>query len=394
METRTDLEVADIFRQYFDDYNKKYKTPVHIERIVNDIVTCRTAALGGHVEICEDCGHLQISYNSCRNRHCPKCQFIKKEKWVLDKQKDVLPVQYFHVVFTVPDKLNLLMYRNKKVLYSLLMRCSGKTITELGKEPRFFNARTGAICVLHTWGQKLELHPHVHAIVPGGGLSFDKKSWNPCKDGYFLPVKVLSKRFRRIFLDGIKKLYIENRLYLDGSELVKLKEKKAFQNLIDDLYETDWVVYAKLPFRNVQTVISYLSRYTHRIAISNYRLIKVENDRVYFKYRDYKDKNLQKVMSLHAVEFIRRFLLHILPHRFVRIRYVGLLSNRTREENIRICRMILGVKPEDFPDRPEYSDFAEFLLDVFGFDVKKCPKCNGKLIFKNGIPITKSIRAP
>lgn len=394
METRTDLEVADILRQYFDDYKKKYKTPVHIKRIVRDIVTCRTAALGGHVEICKDCGHLQISYNSCRNRHCPKCQFIKKEKWVLDKQKDVLPVQYFHVVFTVPDKLNLLMYRNKKVLYSLLMRCSGKTITELGKEPRFFNATTGAICVLHTWGQKLELHPHVHAIVPGGGLSFDKKSWKPCRLGYYLPVKVLSKRFRRIFLDGIKKLYFENHLYLDCGDLEKLKVKTTFQNLIDDLYETDWVVYAKLPFRNVQTVISYLSRYTHRIAISNYRLIKVENDRVYFKYRDYKDKNLQKVMNLHAVEFIRRFLLHILPLRFVRIRYVGLLSNRTREENIRICRTILGVDPEDIPGKQTYSDFAEFLLDVFGFDVKKCPKCKGELVFKNGIPSTKSIRAP
>ena len=237
-------------------------------------------------------------------------------------------------------------------------------------------------------------HPHVHAIVPGGGLSFDKKSWIPCKDGYFLPVKVLSKRFRRIFLDGIRKLYIEKHLYLDCGDLKKLKEKKIFQSLIDDLYETDWVVYAKLPFRNVQTVISYLLRYTHRIAISNYRLVKLENDRVYFKYRDYKDNNLQKVMSLHAVEFIRRFLLHILPLRFVRIRYVGLLSNRTREENIRICRTILGVKPEDVPDKQTYSDFAEFLFDVFGFDVKKCPKCNGELVFKNGIPATKSIRAP
>ena len=335
-----------------------------------------------------------ISYNSCRNRHCPKCQFIKKEKWVLDKQKDVLPVEYFHVVFTVPEQLNLLIHRNKKELYALLMKSTGNTIKELGKETRFLNAETGAICVLHTWGQKLEMHPHVHAIVPGGGLSSDKKTWAACKKGYYLPVKVLSKRFRRIFLDGIKKLYLENKLFLNGGKLEKLKEVKTFRNLINDLYETDWVVYAKVPFRNVHSVINYLSRYTHRIAISNYRLIKLENDRVYFKYRDYKNNNRQKIMHLDAVEFIRRFLLHILPLRFVRIRYFGLLSNRTREENIRICRMILGVNSKDVPGRTDYSDFAEFLLDVFGFDVKKCPNCSGALVFKNGILSTKSIRAP
>lgn len=394
MKTRTDFEIADIFRQYFDDYTETYKSPEYVKKIVRDITTCRTAALGGHTDICENCGHLQISYNSCRNRHCPKCQFIKKEKWVLDKQKDVLPTQYFHVVFTVPDKLNLLMYKNRKELYNLLMRSSGKTITELGKESRFLKAKTGAICVLHTWGQKLDLHPHVHAIVPGGGLSFDKKNWTSCKKGYFLPIKVLSKRFRRLFLDGIKKLYQEDNLYLNGIDLDKLKVKDAFQSFINDLYEKDWVVYAKLPFKSVHTVINYLSRYTHRIAISNYRLIKLENDRVFFKFRDYKNSNQQKVMNLHAVEFIRRFLLHILPYRFVRIRYFGFLSNRMREENIRICRSILGVNLDNIPKKPEYSDFAEFLQDVFGFDVKKCPKCNCEFNTKSEEYETKSIRAP
>lgn len=319
MKKKPDVEAADIFKQYYDEYKTNYSVPHHSEKVIRDIISCRTAKLGGHVEVCEDCGHTQISYNSCRNRHCPKCQFVKKETWVLDKSKDVLPVEYFHVVFTLPATLNLLLYKNKKKLYSLLMKCAGKTITELGKEPRFLRCRTGAICVLHTWGQKLELHPHVHAIVPGGGLSFDKENWISCKKGYFLPVKVLSKRFRRLFLDELKHLYREKQLYLDGA-LEEYKDLKVFKRLIDDLYGTEWVVYAKRPFRNVDTVIRYLSRYTHRIAISNYRILRLENDHVFFTYRDYKDNNRKKVMRLHAVEFMRRFLLHVLPFRFVKIR--------------------------------------------------------------------------
>ena len=272
MKRKPDIEIADIFRQYFSEYKENYNVPDHIRKVVNAIISCRTARLGGHVEICEDCGHAQVSYNSCRNRHCPKCQFVKKEKWVLEKNSDVLPIEYFHLVFTVPDKLNPLVYRNTRSLYSLLMRSAGKTITELGKEPRFLEGKTGAICVLHTWGQKLELHPHAHAIAAGGALGFNKKKWISCKRGYFLPVKVLSKRFRRIFLDGLKHLYGSNQLYLEGT-LKSYKDGEIFQQLIDDLYEADWVVYAKKPFRNVNTVIQYLSRYTHRIAISNYRIL-------------------------------------------------------------------------------------------------------------------------
>ncbi len=393
MKRKPDVEAADIFKQYYDEYKTNYNVPHHSEKVIQDIISCRTAELGGHVEVCEDCGHTQISYNSCRNRHCPKCQFVKKETWVLDKSKDVLPVEYFHVVFTLPATLNLFLYENKKKLYSLLMKCAGKTITELGKEPRLLRCRTGALCVLHTWGQKLELHPHVHAIVPGGGLSIDKESWISCKKGYFLPVKVLSKRFRRLFLDGLKRLYREKQLYLEGAR-EECKKWEVFQKVLDDLYGTEWVVYAKKPFKNVDTVIRYLSRYTHRIAISNYRILKLENDLVFFTYRDYKDKNRKKVMRLHAVEFMRRFLLHVLPFRFVKIRYVGLLSNRTREENIRLCRELLGIKPEDIPPKVEYSDFAEFLLDAFGFDVRKCPHCNGTLVLKHEIPAHRFVRAP
>jgi len=393
MKRRADIEIADIFRQYFSEYTENYQVPQNIRKVVDAIISCRTAVLGGHVEICEECGHKQISYNSCRDRHCPKCQFVRKEKWVLEKDADILPIEYFHVVFTVPDKLHLLMYRNEKKLYSLLMRSVGRTITEIGEEPRFLEGKTGAICVLHTWGQKLELHPHVHTIVPGGSLSNDRKKWISCKKGYFLPVKVLSKRFRRIFLDGLKELYGNNQLYLEGTS-DRYKDGKVFQQLINELYEKDWVVYAKKPFRNVHTVIRYLSRYTHRIAISNYRILKIEDDRVFFRFRDYRDANQQKVMSLSSVEFMRRFLLHVLPFRFVKIRYVGLLSNRTREKNIRLCRELLKVKPEDVPCRQEYSDFADLLLSVFGFDVRKCPECNGRLILRRELSTQRSIRAP
>ena len=217
MKRPPDVEIADIFRQYFREYQRRYQVPEHISKVAKDLITCRTALLGGHVEICEDCGNQQISYNSCRNRHCPKCQFVNKQKWVLKNTAEVLPIEYFHVVFTIPDTLNLLMYRNGRILYSLLMGSAGRTITELGKAPKYLGGKTGSICVLHTWGQKLELHPHVHAIVAGGGISSDKKQWISCKKGYFLPVEVLSKRFRRLLLDGLKELYRDEKLYLEGS---------------------------------------------------------------------------------------------------------------------------------------------------------------------------------
>jgi hypothetical protein len=385
--------IALIFGEYPDRYKQSHKLSPYTEKIISDIIACRTAKLGGHVEVCERCGRTRIFYNSCRNRHCPKCQFIKKEKWILEKNQDVLPVEYFHIVFTVPEKLNLLMYRNSKQLYSLLLKFAGKTITGLAKEVKWLNGKTGAISVLHTWGQKLELHPHVHCIVPGGGLSMDKTKWIACKKGFFLPVKVMSKRFRRLFLDGLKQLYKNSSLYLEGS-LGKWKDSQSFQALIDELYKTGWVVYSKKPFSTVMTVIKYLARYTHRIAISNYRIVKLENDYVHFTYRDYSDHNRKKVMHLHALEFMRRFLLHILPIRFVKVRYVGLLSNRTREQNIDLCRVILKIKAEDIPVKKQYNDFAEFLLDMFGFDVKQCPVCKGRLVKRADLPIQNYIRAP
>ena len=347
--SRAKLEVADIFRQYGSEYEqRRTSVPSQHRKVIAAITSCRTARLGGHSETCEQCGYIRVSYNSCRDRHCPKCQFLKKEQWICDRNKDLLPVQYFHVVFTVPGALNLLMYRNQRTLYALLLRCAGQTIVEIGKDPRYLGARTGALCILHTWGQKLQLHPHVHAIVPGGGLNLDRSQWISCKTGYFVPGIVLSKRFRRKFLDQVKKLYLEDTFDLGGS-LQPLKDPVAFQKFIDTLYINDWNVYAKRTFPTVHNVVEYLARYTHRIAISNYRIVKLVSDRVFFSYRDTAGNNKRKVMDLPAVEFIRRFLLHVVPKRFVRIRYVGLLSNRMRVRNIELCRQLLKVKPEEVP---------------------------------------------
>lgn len=395
MMSRAEIEVADIFRQYAGQHEQDSQTPMRYQhrKVIAHIASCRTALLGGHTETCGNCGYVRISYNSCRDRHCPKCQFLKKEQWISDRNREVLPVQYFHVVFTVSDELALLMYGNQKKLYALLLRCAGQTITELGRDPTHLGARTGAICILHTWGQKLQLHPHVHTIVPGGGLSEDRTRWISCKQNYFIRVDVLSKRFRRKFIDGLKAMYGEHELYLGGT-LQTLQDAGVFQRLIDSLYATDWVVYAKPAFQSAGTVIEYLARYTHRIAISNYRILKLENDRVFFRYRDYRDDNKQKATSLPAVEFIRRFLLHVVPKRFVRIRYVGLLSNRMRTQYIQLCRELLNVKPEDAPQPIEHEGFVDFLIKLTGIDLSKCPVCSGLMITERKIQAIRFIRAP
>jgi predicted Zn-ribbon and HTH transcriptional regulator len=393
--SRPEVEVADIFRQYVSQYEQESQRPIPYQhrKVIAHITSCRTAQLGGHTETCESCGYVRISYNSCRDRHCPKCQFLKKERWINDRNREVLPVQYFHVVFTVPDELAAVIYGNQKKLYALLLRCAGQTIIELGREPKRLDARTGAICILHTWGQKLQLHPHVHTIVPGGGLSEDNTRWISCKQNYFMPVAVLSKRFRRKFIDDLKEMYGKTELYLGGA-LQTLQDPEVFQLLVDRLYATDWVVYAKPAFQTPATVIEYLARYTHRIAISNYRILKLENDRVFFRYRDYRDDNKQKITSLPAVEFIRRFLLHVVSKRFVRIRYVGLLSNRTKVQNILLCRKLLEVRPEEIPQPIEYENFSDFLFQLTGIDLTTCPVCSGPMIAGRTIQANQCIRAP
>lgn len=384
------IEAADIFREYFNEYKKNNTVTKRTLKIVHNIVSCRTKELGGHKDYCDRCGYFTISYNSCRNRHCPKCQYLKKELWILDKKKDVLPVQYFHIVFTLPSKLYSLAFKNRKIIYSLLFRAVSQTIKELGLSKKHIGAKTGAVSILHTWGQKINYHPHIHSIVPGGGFNRTNSKWIHSKKNYFINVTVMSKRFRRIFLDALKKLYAENKLFLEGN-LDRFKDRMIFQLLIDELYRVDWVCYAKKTFKKPETVIEYLARYTHRIAVSNYRIKKLSDGYVYFSYRDYKDNNRKKILKITALQFIRRFLLHTLPHRFVRIRYSGFLSNRTRAYYINLAVKLLKIKKDNLPDSKSFLSYVDIIYYLTGTDILKCPKCGNKLKTKSIMP---SIRAP
>ena len=356
-------EVADIFRAFGPSYRNAHKLPLTHLRTMHAIETCRTAYLGGHVDECEECGHIKISYNSCRNRHCPKCQFLKKEKWVEARGKELLPIEYFHVVFTLPDELNPLALRNRKVVYNILFKAASETLTDLARKR--LGVQAGFITVLHTWGQNLMDHPHLHCIVSGGGLSQGK--WISSKRRFLFPVKVMSRLFRGKFLAFLKKAYETNSLQCVGED---------FPSLLKDLYTKEWVVYAKPPFNGPETVLGYLGRYTHRIAITNHRIVGMEDGKVSFWWKDYADGNKQKVMALEPSEFIRRFLLHVLPDGFVKIRHFGFLSNRHRKECLEACRMLLGVKE---PQPALAESWQESLFRITGIDVTRCPLCEGRM---------------
>ena len=298
-----------------------------------------------------------------RQGHCPKCQFLSKEKWLLKVNRYLLPIQYFHVVFSIPDLLNPLVLRNKKVMYDILFQSSAQTLKELSEDPKYLGARIGFISILHTWGQNLMDHPHIHCIVTGGGLSAQGTQWVTSKKNFFLPVKVLSARFRNKLLTSLKKTYAANELKFPGT-IEYLNEKPHFQKLVYTLFAKEWVIYCKPSFRESKNVVEYLSRYTHRIAIGNHRIIKVENDRVFFRYKDYACNNKMKIMSVDAFEFIRRFLLHVLPDRFVKIRYYGILAQRNRKELLKECRSVLGVLPEKDNVTEIPSDWHELYLMV------------------------------
>jgi hypothetical protein len=377
------LEVADIFRSHGARYREVHghKMPLRQLRAMRAIEICRTAELGGHVDQCDHCGAVRISYNSCRNRHCPKCQCLDKERWREDRKRDVLPTKYFHLVFTLPEGLRPLALRNQKVVYSMLFRAVSESIKELTEDPKHLGVEVGFIAILHTWSQTLMDHPHLHCIVTGGGLSLDAKRWIPCKGEFFLPVTVLSRLFRGKFLAYLKEARDRGELVFPGT-MVTLKEKSAFNALLKDLYEKQWVVYCKAPFHNTETVMDYLGRYTHRVAISNERLVKLENDRVTFRYRDRNDNDTVRLMSLDASEFIRRFLLHILPHGFVKIRHYGILSNRNRKTKLALCKELLGV---DCPreHEQEKESWQEFLARITGHDPRICPHCGkGNMVLK------------
>jgi len=373
------LEVAEIFRQHGPAYRQSHRLSRNVLRVMRAIEVCRTAVLGGHKDQCDHCGHLEISYNSCRNRHCPKCQTLRKERWIEARREDLLPIEYFHVVFTIPSELNPLVSMNRKVLYDLLFRSVSETLTELANDPKHLGAEIGSISILHTWGQNLMDHPHIHCIVTGGGLSSDRSRWVSCRKGFFIPVRVMSALFRGKFLDLLKKCFKSDALVFPDP-IRHLIPSKDFERFRNQLYRKKWVVYCKPPFDGVQGVLQYLGRYTHRIAISNNRILNIRNDEVSLLWRDYADQNRQKIMTLKADEFIRRFLLHVLPSRYVRIRHCGLLANRKRKDTIALCRKILGDGKTVTQQNDRKETWQEQLFRICGIDLTLCPVCHkGKM---------------
>ena len=374
MASSSGLEVAHIFRLYGEDYRQSHRLCRPQLRAMRAIEICRTAALGGHVDECDQCGARKISYNSCRNRHCPKCQSLDKERWLEKRCGELLPVPYFHVVFTVPQELNLLALANPRWFYDLLFDSASKTLLEIAADPKHLGARIGVLAVLHTWSQTLELHPHLHCIVPGGGLSLDGQRWVPSRPDYFLPVQVLARLFRGKFLAGVKAAFQAGRLNLPNA----LQDPASFQALLDRLYGKAWVVYSKPPFGSPEQVLAYLARYTHRVAISNPRLVRLENGRVTFTYKDYTQGGRVREMTLPASEFIRRFLLHVLPEGFVRIRYYGLLANRDRQRTLARCRELLALTTSAEPSKdeaPAREGWQARLGRLTGQDPTLCPQC-------------------
>lgn len=357
-------EVSDIFRRF-----GHLLKPLEVgqAKVVSDIVKCRTQELGGHRLSCDDCDFEEYSYNSCRNRHCPKCQFLAQKRWIEARAAELLPVQYFHCVFSIPHVLNPLIWINKKITYDILFKSMSETLKEVAEKR--LKAHIGFTAVLHTWGQTLTDHAHIHAIVPGGGINFDGSKWISAKQNYFLPGKILAKVFQGKFLNYFEQAYPKLNLVGRGA---KYKNKQAFKSLLIEAAKTDWVVFAKAPFAGPKQVIEYLGNYTHRIAISNHRIKAIEQNQVTFSYKDRSDNNKPKLMTLDAAEFMRRFLLHVLPRKFVRMRHFGLLGSRDKQKKIDLARELLKAgKIEKIKD----ENWQAFLLRVTGHDVTLCPVC-------------------
>jgi hypothetical protein len=365
------LEVADIFRRYGPEFLEQSGGRLSREqrRVLRDVSQCRTAALGGHVSECDCCRHREIAYNSCRNRHCPKCQAAARAEWLTQRETELLPVPYFHVVFTLPAELGPLALQNKRVLYGLLFRAASETLQAVAADPQHLGARIGCLAVLHTWGQNLMHHPHLHCVIPGGGLSADGSRWVACRPNFFLPVRVLSRVFRGKFIAHLKQAYAGGEVSFHG-RLRHLSQPAEFERCLDRCVRQEWVVYAKPPFGGPQQVLKYLARYTHRVAIANSRLMDLADGRVQFRWKDYADGNQHKTMTLDAHEFIRRFLLHVLPRGFMRIRYYGFLSSRGRQEQLALCRSLLGVAA-GVPAEPPVAQ-ADSADDP---EVMRCPQC-------------------
>ncbi|XKM40703.1 IS91 family transposase (plasmid) [Rhizobium ruizarguesonis] len=366
------LEVADIFRRHGERYRQTHDAHLgRVERrVMSAVEMCRTARLGGHVQQCQDCATLRIAYNSCRNRHCPKCQGQASRDWLAARQADLLPVGYFHVVFTLPQQIAAIAFQNKNAVYTILFRAVAETLRKLAADPRHLGAEIGFIAVLHSWGQNLHYHPHIHCIVPGGGLSFDQSRWVACRASFFLPVRVLSRLFRRLFLDELKQAYELGQLRFFG-DIAGLADPAAFNRTVKEARRVNWIVYAKPPFAGPEQVLAYLGRYTHRIAISNSRLVSIDGNKVTFRWKDYRTGGKQKVMTLDAHEFIRRFLLHTVPDGFHRIRHYGLLANGHRQLKLDLCRSLLNVPTQEQPlEEPDAKPPPV---------AHRCPCCGGRM---------------
>lgn len=369
---RRRVELAELVRTHGAAYRQAHRLTRGQHRALRAIAACRTAALGGHTETCDVCGATRIAYNSCRNRHCPKCQTLAKERWLAARQAELLPVEYFHVVFTLPHTLNPLAQGNPRVCYALLFQAARETLAAFGDDPRHLGGEVGGLAILHTWGQTLEQHLHLHCLVLGGALARDRARWLPAKPGFLFPVRALARVFRGKYLAGLRQAFARGELRFAGS-VAGLAEPAAFAAFLATCRATDWVVYAKPPFAGPAQVLEYLGRYTHRVALSNDRLLSVDDDQVRFRWKDYAHGSRLKLMTLSAEEFLRRFLLHILPDRFVRIRHFGVLANRDRRAKLARCRQLLAVPPAPPPAPPE--PVAALVQRLTGVDIAQCPVC-------------------
>ena len=378
------LEVADIFRRHGAAYRQTHAG--HLGRtegrVMAAIEACRTSALGGHAERCTDCGFIRYAYNSCRDRHCPKCQGLARAEWLEARHAELLPAPYFHVVFAVPAPIADIAFYNKAIVYGILFRAAAEALRDIARDPRHLGAEIGAVAVLHTWGQALHHHPHLHCIIPGGGISPERTRWIACRPGFFLPVRVLSRRFRDLFVQQLRAAFAEGQLRLPGV-LAALADPAAFFARADELGRSEWVVFAKPPFAGPEQVLGYLGRYTHRVAIANSRLVGFDDGWVSFTWKDYREGGKTKTMRLSADEFIRRFLQHTVPDHFHRIRHFGFLANRHRAEKLALCRKLLAAPT---PQPPSPRRWQERLFNLTGQDVELCPCCGGRMQTTGVIP--------
>jgi hypothetical protein len=391
------LEVADIFRRFGAAFRQTHADALGRGqlRAMSAIERCRTAALGGHVEQCDACGHRRITYNSCRHRACPKCQSLARAQWLQEREAELLQVEYFHVVFTMPEPIAAIAFQNRRLLYDLLFHASAETLRTIAADPQHLGAEIGFLSILHTWGQNLLHHPHVHCVVPGGGIAPDGQRWIGCRPGFFLPVRVLSRLFRRLFLEQLHQAFHAGQLRLRG-QLEPLRQANAFRAYLAPAAQAEWVVYAKPPFGGPRQVLNYLGRYTHRVAISNNRLLTMDGNRVTFAWKDYKHEAARRTMTLDADEFIRRFLLHVLPNGLQHIRHYGFLANRHRQTKLVLCRQFLDspapMTPD--PDSGTKQDYRDLYLALTGKSLRDCPLCGkGHMVRIETLPIISFVHA-